>query len=59
MTPDEQREEARKEIKIRMIENGFLVGAGGRWLSFPSWDATKAHLEGRVMSLMAKRGGRP
>ena len=45
-------------IKIRLIENGILVGQEGRWFQFKQWegkDGASEHVQWRLVALHAKR----
>ena len=55
MTPSQQSANDRAEIKIRLIDNGYLVGSGSRWLAFKSWEEASRHISSQVMQLMSKR----
>lgn len=55
MTPAEQAEQARAEIKIRVIDNAVLVGTAGRWLAFGTWDEASKMIGARVKDLFSKR----
>lgn len=53
---DEQREQERAQIKIRLIENAVLVSGGQHgWFSFPTWAAAASHIEARLQALKKKR----
>ena len=55
---EQQRQEDRAEIKIKLIENAIIVKDGqGGWRSFPTWAAASFHINSRIKALMTKRNG--
>ena len=58
-----QSERDRSTIKIQLIENAILIGAGpDGWFSFPEWDGphgASAHIRARLEALKDKRSNGP
>lgn len=46
MTAEEQRQADLNEVKIRRIENGFLVRLGGKWYGYPDIEAAFRAING-------------
>ncbi len=51
----QQRNADRAEIKIRLIENGILVGAGQGWFTFQTWERASEHIALRLERLEKER----
>jgi len=50
-----QSEEDRAIIRVKLIENAVLVGAGAGWHSFADWPDASSYIERRIASLKEKR----
>ena len=44
MTPEEQRQVDMQEVKIRRVENGFLVRVDGKWFVAADFEAVVTRL---------------
>lgn len=61
--PEKQRTVDKAEIKIRLIENGILVGAGpDGWFSFTKWEGqhgASEHIGARLERIAKERQEAP
>lgn len=56
----QQRTADKAEIKVKLIENGILVGAGpDGWFSFPTWAKASEHIGLRLDRLAKERQEAP
>lgn len=54
-TPRQQSEYDNAVIKVKLIENAVLVGAGTGWFSFPDWEKASHHVGARLKILQEQR----